>query len=227
MGIRPPMTGLVESAPGAHPSPRVSAGGARSCGGSRGRGRRLAAPPRRKQRPAARRPQRPGPRLADTARRARVFVRAPIYWAGPRKGFSYELTRTADGRTYVRYLPHGVPAGDRRAEFLVVGTYERPHAFSDLRRAATRTGAGSVKLGRGGVLVFTETPAAERVLQPSRRDQPGRGLRAVRRDRARSRVARRDQADPLAGAAGAPERLLAAAFAARARMKSRSESRFR
>lgn len=80
----------------------------------------------------------------------------PIYWAGPRKGFLYELTRTADGRTYVRYLPHGVPAGDRR-EFLVVGTYERPHAFSDLRRAGTRTGAGSVKLDRGGVLVFTES----------------------------------------------------------------------
>jgi hypothetical protein len=80
----------------------------------------------------------------------------PIYWAGPRKGFSYELTRTADGRTYVRYLPHGVPAGDRRAEFLVVGTYERPHAFGDLSRAGTRSGARSVKLDRGGVLVFTE-----------------------------------------------------------------------
>jgi hypothetical protein len=80
----------------------------------------------------------------------------PIYWAGPRKGFSYELTRTADGRTYVRYLPHGVVAGDRRAEFLVVGTYERSHAFSDLSRAGTRSGAGSVKLARGGVLVLTE-----------------------------------------------------------------------
>jgi hypothetical protein len=81
----------------------------------------------------------------------------PIYWAGPRKGFSYELTRTADGRTYVRYLPHGVPAGDRRAEFLVVGTYERPHAFGDLSHAGTRSGAVSVKLDREGVLVFTET----------------------------------------------------------------------
>jgi hypothetical protein len=80
----------------------------------------------------------------------------PIYWAGPRKGFSYELTRTADGRTYVRYLPRGVPAGDRRAEFLVVGTYERPHAFGDLSQAGKRSGAWSVKLDLGGVLVFTE-----------------------------------------------------------------------
>jgi hypothetical protein len=80
----------------------------------------------------------------------------PIYWAGPREGFSYELTRTADGRTYVRYLPHGVAAGDPRAEFLAVGTYKRPHAFTDLRHAGTRTGAESVTLDRGGVLVFTE-----------------------------------------------------------------------
>ena len=80
----------------------------------------------------------------------------PVYWAGPRQGFSYELTRTADGRTYVRYLPQGVPAGDRRAEFLVVGTYERPHAFSDLSRAGARSGAGSVKLNHRGVLVFTD-----------------------------------------------------------------------
>jgi hypothetical protein len=80
----------------------------------------------------------------------------PLYWAGPRKGFSYELTRAADGRTYVRYLPHGVAAGNRRPEFLVVGTYERPHAFIDLRRAGLRSGAGSLKLDRGGVLVFTE-----------------------------------------------------------------------
>jgi hypothetical protein len=79
----------------------------------------------------------------------------PIYWAGPRKGFSYELTRTADGRTYVRYLPRGVAAGDQRPEFLVVGTYERPHAFTELSHAGMRTGATSVKLDRGGVLVFT------------------------------------------------------------------------
>jgi hypothetical protein len=80
----------------------------------------------------------------------------PVYWAGPRNGFSYELTRTADGRTYVRYLPHGVAAGDPRAEFLAVGTYERSHAFSDLRHFGTRTGVRSVKLDRGGVLVSTE-----------------------------------------------------------------------
>jgi hypothetical protein len=79
----------------------------------------------------------------------------PLYWAGPRNGFSYELTRTADGRTYVRYLPRGVRAGDPRAEFLTVGTYEHPNAFADLKRAGTRPGAVAAKLDHGGVLVFS------------------------------------------------------------------------
>ena len=35
-------------------------------------------------------------------------IGAPIYWAGPQKGYTYELTRTADGKAYVRYLPTGV-----------------------------------------------------------------------------------------------------------------------
>src|SRR6476646_5979771 len=28
----------------------------------------------------------------------------PLYWAGPRAGTTYELTRSPDGRVYVRYL---------------------------------------------------------------------------------------------------------------------------
>lgn len=77
----------------------------------------------------------------------------PVYWAGPRKGFSYELTRTTDGRTYVRYLPHGVGAGDRRAEFLAVGTYSRPGSFADLQRFANRPGAVSASLSNRGLMV--------------------------------------------------------------------------
>ena len=45
----------------------------------------------------------------------------PMYWAGPKPGFSYELT-AAKGRAWVRYLPAGVTAGDARSDFLVVGT---------------------------------------------------------------------------------------------------------
>jgi hypothetical protein len=98
-----------------------------------------------------------GPALVSQERLEELSSPAePIYWAGPKQGFSYELTRSADGRSYVRYLPGGVAAGDRRSEFLVVGTYERPHAFGDLKRAGTRSGAGFAKLAGGGGLVFSK-----------------------------------------------------------------------
>ncbi len=35
-------------------------------------------------------------------------IRQPIYWVGPKNGFSYEFTRTPNGNVYVRYLPQGV-----------------------------------------------------------------------------------------------------------------------
>src|SRR5262249_40129589 len=38
-------------------------------------------------------------------------VPQPIYWAGPKSGQFYELTRTKVGNVYIRYLPPGVKAG--------------------------------------------------------------------------------------------------------------------
>ena len=80
----------------------------------------------------------------------------PVYWTGPKDGFTYELTRTADGRVYVRYLPEGTDVGDPRARFLTIGTYPRKGAFSELKRAARADGAVSLKLERGGLAVFSD-----------------------------------------------------------------------
>ena len=77
----------------------------------------------------------------------------PLYWAGPKAGFAYELT-AADGRTWVRYLPAGVPAGDRRSDFLVVGTYKQPHSYANLRRAASRPGGVPRDISGGGLMVY-------------------------------------------------------------------------
>jgi hypothetical protein len=79
----------------------------------------------------------------------------PIYWAGPRAGNTYELTRTTDGRVYVRYLPEGVKIGDPRPQFLTVGTYPRPTGFAELKRASKAPGATSRKLANGGIAVFS------------------------------------------------------------------------
>jgi len=40
-------------------------------------------------------------------------IRHPVYWLGPKPGFTYEATLTRDGKIYVRYLPGdaGVGAG--------------------------------------------------------------------------------------------------------------------
>lgn len=81
----------------------------------------------------------------------------PVYWAGPREGHTYELTRTTDGRVYVRYLPEGVEVGDPRPQFLTVGTYPRPNAWAELRRASREPGAVSRRLPNDGMMVFSRT----------------------------------------------------------------------
>jgi hypothetical protein len=78
----------------------------------------------------------------------------PLYWAGPKTGFSYELT-AANGRAWVRYLPAGVGAGDPRSDFLVVGTYKQPHSYANLRRAADRAGSVSRKIDGSGLMVYS------------------------------------------------------------------------
>jgi hypothetical protein len=83
-------------------------------------------------------------------------VKHPVYWAGPKSG-AYELTRTSDGRIYIRYLPSTDKVGDRAAKYLTIGTYPTKTAFVNLQHAAKRTGAVSLKIGNGGMLVFNQS----------------------------------------------------------------------
>lgn len=84
-------------------------------------------------------------------------VSHPVYWAGPKEGFTYELTRTTNGLVYVRYLPEGTEVGDPRSRFLTVGTYPRAGAYAELQRAAKAKGAVSLKVGGEGLAVFSES----------------------------------------------------------------------
>jgi hypothetical protein len=54
----------------------------------------------------------------------------PIYWAGSQPTFTYELSRTKDGRVYIRYLPPGVKPGDSKPKYLAIGTYPQRYAFA-------------------------------------------------------------------------------------------------
>lgn len=85
---------------------------------------------------------------------ARAPGSAPIYWAGARRGTRLEVTRTSNGTVFVRYLPLGVEAGDRRPGLLTVASYPRISAFADVLAATNRPGARRFDVPGGAVGVL-------------------------------------------------------------------------
>ena len=77
----------------------------------------------------------------------------PVSWAGPIAGQTVEFTKTTTGRVYVRYLPAGVEAGDKRADFLIVATYPFPDAYGALEKVGK---GAAVKIPGGGIAVVAE-----------------------------------------------------------------------
>jgi hypothetical protein len=96
-----------------------------------------------------------GPALVSAAQLATEAksLGRPIYWAGPRSNWSYELTVTDSGRVFVRYLPRGAAAGDSRSGFLTVGTYPAADAYPNLKKVSTGHGVHSNLLPNDGLLV--------------------------------------------------------------------------
>ena len=72
----------------------------------------------------------------------------PIYWAGDRAGSTYELTRTLDGRVYLRYLPAGVKVGVDQPH-LTVATYPLQNAYMTTASAAKRPGSVTIPVASG------------------------------------------------------------------------------
>ena len=80
-------------------------------------------------------------------------VGQPIYWAGPRTGYLYELSRTDNGNVYIRYLPPGVKAGAKGAKYLIVATYP----FSDALAALEKVEGGrGIQVPGGGLALVDE-----------------------------------------------------------------------
>jgi hypothetical protein len=73
----------------------------------------------------------------------------PIYWAGPKNGYTYELTRTASGQVYLRYLPRGVKVGAKEP-YLTVATYPFRGAFGAILALEKRKNAAKIALAGGG-----------------------------------------------------------------------------
>jgi hypothetical protein len=97
-----------------------------------------------------------GPRLATPSGLSALaaFRDSRVYWAGRRAATVYEVTESAEGYVYVRYLPSGSSPGDRRPDFLTVATYPRAGAYADIEAAAQRPGAVSFALPRNGLAVY-------------------------------------------------------------------------
>jgi hypothetical protein len=80
----------------------------------------------------------------------------PLYWAGPKKGYTYELNRNPNGTVFIRYLPPGVRVGASR-KYQSVATYPFPGALAGIQRTAREKNQRTIKLAGGGLVVFNPT----------------------------------------------------------------------
>lgn len=86
-------------------------------------------------------------------------VGRPIYWAGPKSGVTYELTKTDGDRVFIRYLPKGVATGSSDP-YLTIGTYPLQDAFAVTRRQAQHEGSVKVAIGGGGIAFYSDNSPA-------------------------------------------------------------------
>jgi hypothetical protein len=80
----------------------------------------------------------------------------PIYWAGPKRGYTYELLRTSGGQVHIRYLPPGVKVGSTQP-YLTIATYPFPDAFRVTRGLTKQKNTAEIKMPGGGVAVLTKS----------------------------------------------------------------------
>jgi hypothetical protein len=81
-------------------------------------------------------------------KKLQAALRHPVYWAGPKPGYTYEVTQKGDGTIYVRYLPPGVRVGDPRGAFLIIVTYPYANALLALQRVQNGKG---IRVPHGGL----------------------------------------------------------------------------
>jgi hypothetical protein len=93
-----------------------------------------------------------------------AVVGQPIYWAGPRPHYLYELKRTVEGNVYIRYLPPGVDAGASGNNYLTIATFPVSGALDALKKEADGRG---VPVPQGGLaLVDEKAPRSVRLAFP-------------------------------------------------------------
>jgi hypothetical protein len=79
----------------------------------------------------------------------------PIYWIGAKANTTYELTRTSNGRIFIRYLPKGAPVGVDKADYTIIGTYPVPNATGVLEGLAKNSDEQTLSVPGGGIAVYS------------------------------------------------------------------------
>jgi len=93
---------------------------------------------------------------AERLKRMTASFTQPVFWVGAVPGVRYELSRTKDGNVFVRYLPPGVRAG-QRGQFLTVGTYPFPNAYSAAEVTVRQSGVRWQRLSDGALASYRQT----------------------------------------------------------------------
>lgn len=80
----------------------------------------------------------------------------PVFWAGSKSGYTYELTKTTKG-VFVRYLPPGVPLGDNHPKYTTIASYPFKNAFAATRKTGKKKGAITRSLPGGGIAIANDS----------------------------------------------------------------------
>ena len=110
------------------------------------------------------------PTIASTQdlRSFAASVGHPVFWVGELPNLKLELTEAADKKVWVRYLPAGVKAGDKRPVYLTVATYPQQQAFANLEKASKKRGAvGEVTSDGGRLLYWRKNPGSVYLAYPA------------------------------------------------------------
>jgi hypothetical protein len=83
-------------------------------------------------------------------------LKHPIYWVGPKKGVTYELTQTAGGQLHIRYLAAGVKLGSP-TPYLAIGTYPFNGAYAATKALLKTKSNVQVKMPGGGVALYSKS----------------------------------------------------------------------
>jgi hypothetical protein len=103
---------------------------------------------------------------ATQIKRLAASIGHPVFWAGPKREYTYELTRAPNGAIFVRYLPPGVKVGSKKT-YLTVATYPFPGAFPALQAVVRQRGVTRLTVAHGGLAeVAKKDPQSVHVAYP-------------------------------------------------------------